>query len=146
MNGLDTQRHDTATWVRYNYSSISKSDLKPGVRNTEFRMEIGCVSKTGLYSSVDVPIIHKDWHDKYSLSSISFNPKLLWVSHMHIIASFSKLIFSLRSIHDFSAAKGFMREGSLQPQIEMMAPTHKVHNITAGVIATCSLLVRYYLY
>ena len=48
--------------------------------------------------------------------------------------------------HGLSAAKGFMRDGSLQPQAEIMAPTHKVCNITAGAIATCGMLVRCYLY
>ena len=44
------------------------------------------MSKTGLYSSVDVPISHKDWHGKYSLSSILLNPKLMGVSLMHATA------------------------------------------------------------
>ena len=101
MNGLNTQWHDTATWVWYNFSSIlgvSESDLlKPDIRHTKFCEEIGWMSKTGLYSSVDVPILHKDWDGKYSLSSIFLNPKLMGVSLMHTIASFQKLIFSLRS-------------------------------------------------
>ena len=45
-------------------------------------------------------------------------------------------------IHGLIAVKGFMRDGSLQPQTEMMALTHKVRDITAGAIATCSMLVR----
>jgi len=101
MNGLDTQRHDTASWIRYNCSSIlgvSESDLlKPEVRNTKFCEEIGWMSETGLYSSVDVPILHKDWHGEYSLSSVFPNPKLMGVSLTYAIASFQKLIFSLRS-------------------------------------------------
>jgi len=102
MNGLDTQRHDTATWIRYNCSSIlgvSESDLlKPDVRTAEFREEIGWMSKTGLYSSVDVPILHKDWNGEYSPSSIFLNPKLMGVNLMHNVASFRNLIFSLRSM------------------------------------------------
>ena len=101
MNGLDTQRHDTASWIRYNCSSIlgvSESDLlKPEVRNTKFCEEIGWMSETGLYSSVDVLILHKDWHGEYSLSSVFPNPKLMGVSLTYAIASFQKLIFSLRS-------------------------------------------------
>jgi len=56
------------------------------------------MSKTGLYSSVDVSILHKDRRGQYSLSSIFLNPKLMAVSLMHTIASFRKLIFSLRSM------------------------------------------------
>ena len=102
MNGLNTQRHDTATWIRYNYSSIlgvSESDLlKPNVRSAKFREEIGWMSKTGHYSSVDVPILHKDWNGDHSLSSIFLNPKLMGVSFMHAISSLRKLLFSLRSM------------------------------------------------
>jgi len=98
MNDLDT---NTATWIRCNCSSIlgvSKSDLlKPEVRNIKFREEIGWMSEAGLYSSVDVPILHKDWHGKYSLSSVFLNPKLMGVGLMYIMASFRKLILSLRS-------------------------------------------------
>ena len=101
MNGLNTQRRDTATWIRYNCSSIlgvSESDLlKPDIRNAKFREEIGWMSKTGLYSSVDAPILHKDWNGEYSLSSIFLNPKLMGVSLMHAASSLRKLIFSLRS-------------------------------------------------
>ena len=101
MNGLNTQWHNTATWIRYNCSSIlhvSGSDLlKPDIRNTEFHEEIGWMSKTGLYSSVDVPILHKDWNGEHSLSSIFLNPKLMGVSFIHPTSSLWKLIFSLRS-------------------------------------------------
>ena len=81
MNGLNTQQHDTTTWIWYNCSSIlgvSESDLlKPDVRNTEFHEEIRWMSKTGLYSSIDVLILHKDWNGEYSLSSIFLNAKLM---------------------------------------------------------------------
>jgi len=101
MNGLNAQRHNTATWIRYNCSSIlgvSESDLlRSDVRNTKFRKEIGWMSETRLYSSVDVPILHKDCNGEYSLSSVFLNPKLMGASLHYIIASFWKLIFSPRS-------------------------------------------------
>ena len=46
------------------------------------------MSETGLYSSVDVPILHKDWHGEYSLPSVFLNPKLIGVSLMYPIAAF----------------------------------------------------------
>ena len=92
MNGLDTQRRDTATWIRSNCSSIlgvSAGDLlSPDARSTKFRQAIGWVSKTGVYSSVDVPILHKDWLGEYSLSSAFLSPKLMGVSCLYVLASF----------------------------------------------------------
>jgi len=83
MNGLNTQRHNTATRIRHNCASIlgaSESDIfKSDLRKTKFREEIGWVSETGVYSSVDAPILHKDWHGEYSLSSVFLNPKLMGV-------------------------------------------------------------------
>jgi len=38
------------------------------------------MAETGLYSTVDVPILHKDWHGEYSLSSVFLNLKLMGVS------------------------------------------------------------------
>ena len=91
MNGLDTQRHDTSTWIRSNCSSIlgvSAGDLlSPDARSTKFCQAIGWVSETGLYSSVDVPILHKDWHGEFSLSSAFLSPKLMGVSHLYVLAS-----------------------------------------------------------
>jgi hypothetical protein len=84
VNGLNTQRHNTANRIRHNCASIlgaCESDLlKPDVRMAKFREEIGWVSETGVYSSVDVPILHKDWSGEYSLSSAFLNPKLMGVS------------------------------------------------------------------
>jgi hypothetical protein len=153
MNGLDTQRNNTATWIRHNCSSIlgvSESDLlKPDVRSAKFCEEIGWVSETGKYSNVDVPILHKDWHGEYSLSSIFLNPKLMGVSLSYLIAAFGNLIFFpqiyVALIHGSIAGEGFMKGGSLQPWTETMAPTHKICNITPGAIATaiatCGVLV-----
>ena len=84
MNGLNAQRHNTANRVRHSCASIlgaSDSDLiKPDIRMAKFREEIGWVSDTRVYSSVDVPILHKDWSGEYSLSSVFLNPKLMGVS------------------------------------------------------------------
>lgn len=84
MNGLNAQRHNTATRIRHSCGSIlgaSEADLlKPDIRKTKFRGEIGWVSDTGVYSSVDAPILHKDWGGEYSLSSVFLNPKLMGVS------------------------------------------------------------------
>jgi hypothetical protein len=40
------------------------------------------MSESGQYSTVDVPILHKDWHGEYSLSSVFLNLKLMGVSHV----------------------------------------------------------------
>jgi hypothetical protein len=84
MKGLNSQRHNTATRIRRNCASIlgaSETDLlQSDVRKTKFREEIGWVNLSGLYSSVDVPILHKVWGGEYSLSSIFLNPKLMGVS------------------------------------------------------------------
>jgi hypothetical protein len=42
-------------------------------------------TESGLYSSIDVPILHKDWCGKYSLSSVFLNPKLMGVSLLFFI-------------------------------------------------------------
>lgn len=84
MYGLNAQRYNTATRIRHSCASIlgvSESDLlEPAVRKTKFREQIGWVNESGHYSSVDVPILHKDWHGEYSLSSVFLNPKLMGVS------------------------------------------------------------------
>ena len=102
------------------------------------------MSETRLYLSVNVPILHKDWHGKYSLSSIFLNPKIMGVSLMYAIASetdlFTQIYVAL--IHGLGAAKGFMKDGSVQSQTEMMvALTHSIRNITPGTIAMCGILV-----
>ncbi len=97
MSGLNTQRYNTATRIRHNCALIlgaSESDLlKSDVRGDKFREKIGWVSETGLYSSFDVPILHKDWHGKYSLSSVFLNPKLMAASFSYLILTFSKADF-----------------------------------------------------
>jgi hypothetical protein len=63
---------------------VSEADLlKPEIRKAKFRDEIGWVNESALYSSVDVPILHKDWGGEYSLSSVFLNPKLMGVSLLH---------------------------------------------------------------
>jgi len=83
INGLNAQRYNTTTRIRHQCASIlgvSENDLlKADVRRDKFREQIGWVNETGLYSSVDVPILHKDWNGQYSLSSIFLNPKLMGV-------------------------------------------------------------------
>jgi len=83
MNGLNTQRYNTANRIRHNCASIlgaSESDLlKPDIRKAKFREDIGWMSEAGLYSSIDVPILHKDWCGEYSLCSFFLNPKLMGV-------------------------------------------------------------------
>jgi hypothetical protein len=88
---MKTQRYNTATRIRHSCASIlgaSEIDLlKPDIRKAKFREEIGWVNEAGLYSSVDVPILHKDWHGEYSLSSIFLNPKLMGVSLLYSIST-----------------------------------------------------------
>jgi hypothetical protein len=83
MNGINAQRYNTATRIRHNCASIlgvSENDLlKPEIRKEKFRKEIGWIEEVGMYSSVDVPILHKDWQGEYSLSSVFLNPKLMGV-------------------------------------------------------------------
>jgi hypothetical protein len=84
MNGLRTQRYNTAHRIRHTCASIlgaSENDLlKADIRKEKFREDIGWIKETGLYSTVDVPILHKDWHGEYSLSSVFLNLKLMGVS------------------------------------------------------------------
>ena len=125
---------------------VSESDLlKPDIRSTKFCEEIGWVSETGKYSNVDVPILHKDWHGEYLLSSIFLNLKLMGVSLSYIIAAFRNLIsfpqIYVALIHGSIAGEGFIKGGSLQLWTKTMAPTHKICNITPGTIATCGALV-----
>lgn len=53
------------------------------------------VSETDLYSSIDVPILHKDWHGKYALSSVFLNLKLMgdesFVFHTYLYETYSIL-------------------------------------------------------
>ncbi|KAF8809195.1 hypothetical protein BYT27DRAFT_7241272 [Phlegmacium glaucopus] len=133
MNGLNAQRHNTASRIRHNCASIlgaSETDLlKPDIRKAKFREEIGWVSETGVYSSVDVPILHKDWGGEYSLSSVFLNPKLMGI--------YVALIRGPR------AGKHFMNGESFHPQAETMARIHNIRNITPGAIATCGILARW---
>lgn len=68
MNGLNAQRHKTVIRIHHNCAPIlgvSERDLvKPDISgwNAKFCDEIGWVSKTGLYPSIGVLIIHKIWH------------------------------------------------------------------------------------
>ena len=95
MAGLNTQRHNTATRIRHNCASIlgvSETDLlKSNVRRDLFREEIGWVSEARVYSSVDVPILHKDWRGQYALSSVFLNPKLMGVSFHSSFNAFHKV-------------------------------------------------------
>ncbi|EDR01377.1 uncharacterized protein LACBIDRAFT_333280 [Laccaria bicolor S238N-H82] len=81
MNGLKPQRYNTATRIRHCCALIlgaSEIDLlQADIRKAKFHEDIGWVSETGQYSSVDVPILHKDWHGGYLLSSVFLNPKLM---------------------------------------------------------------------
>jgi hypothetical protein len=84
--------NDIATRIRHTCASIlgaSKSDfLKQDGRKANFREETGWVSETEVRSSVDsdAPILHKDWHGEYSLSSVSLNPKLMGMSLSYFIS------------------------------------------------------------
>lgn len=92
MNGMKAQRYNTATRLRHNCASIlgaSETDLlKPDIRKAKFREEIRWMNEAGLYASVDVPILHKDWHGEYLLSSIFLNPKLMGVSLSYFLPTF----------------------------------------------------------
>jgi len=133
MNGMKTQRYNTATRIRHNCASIlgaSEIDLlKPDIRKAKFRKEIGWVNEAGLYSSVDVPILHGDWQGEYSLSSIFLNPKLMGIY--------------VALIRGPIAGKHFMNGELLHPQTETMAQIHEIRNITPGAIAICGILARW---
>lgn len=133
MNGLKAQRYNTATRIRHCCASIlgaSETDLlQADIRKAKFREDIGWVSETGQYSSVDVPILHKDWHGGYSLSSVFLNPKLMGIY--------------IALIRGPIAGKLFMNGQSLHPQTETMAHIHNIRNITPGAIATCGMLARW---
>ena len=88
MKGLKTQRYNTSHRIRHSCASIlgaTENDLlKSDMRKAKFREEIGWMSESGQYSTVDVPILHKDWNagGEYSLSSVFLNRKLMGVSHV----------------------------------------------------------------
>lgn len=90
MAGINTQRYNTATRIRHHCASIlgaSEADLfKSDVRRDKFREEIGWVNEARAYSSVDVPILHRDWSGEYTLSSVFLNLKLMGVS---LLSSFN---------------------------------------------------------
>jgi len=149
MNGMKAQRYNTATRIRHNCSSIlgaSEIDLlKPDVRKAKFREQIGWVNETGMYSSVDVPILHNDWRGEYSLSSVFLNPMLMGVSfsifHTYILRTCSFIQIYVALIRGPIAGKHFMNGELLHPQTETMAQIHDIRNITPGAIATCGILV-----
>lgn len=151
MNGLNTQRHNTANRIRHSCASIlgaSDSDLlKSDIRMATFREEIGWVSETKVYSSVDVPILHKDWCGKYALSSVFLNPKLMGVStvlHSYFLWNWIVVQIYVALIRGPRAAKHFMNGELVYPHTETMARIHNIRNITPGAIATCSVLVSYF--
>lgn len=105
------------------------------------------MAETGLYSTVDVPILHKDWHGEYSLSSVFLNLKLMGVSFPCFISiPFEKMTFTqlyVALIRGPRAGKLFMTGELVHPQTETMAGIHNIRNITPGAIATCAILVCY---
>ncbi|KAF8149986.1 hypothetical protein B0H34DRAFT_757228 [Crassisporium funariophilum] len=151
VNGLNTQQYNTATRICRNCASIlgaSKTDLlQAETRKTKFCEEIGWVNTSGVYSSVDVPILHKDWGGEYSLSSVFLNPKLMGVSLLCFTQTYLKTIFLtqlyIAMICGPMAGKHFMNGTLLHPQTETMARIHSIHNITPGAIATCGVLARW---
>ena len=106
------------------------------------------MSESGQYSTVDVPILHKDWHGEYSLSSVFLNLKLMGVSHvsyLYLSRKWHLLVTQLyvALIRGPRAGRLFMSGESIQPQTETMAGIHSIRNITPGAIATCAILVHY---
>ncbi len=101
MAGFHSQRYNTATRIRHNCASIlgvSEADLlKSDVRRDKFRGEIGWVNEARVYSSVDVPILHKDWCGEYMLSSVFLNPKLMGVSFLSPFNAFWRVDSFFRS-------------------------------------------------
>lgn len=150
MNGLRTQRYNTAHRIRHTCASIlgaSETDLlKPDIRKAKFREEIGWISETGVYSTIDVPILHKNWHGKYSLSSVFLNMKLMGVSLSHLLVVYLNRHFTqvyVALIRGPRAGKLFMDGEVIHPQTETMAVIHNIRNITPGAIALCAILVCY---
>lgn len=69
-----------------------------------------------MYSTIDVPILHKDWDGEYSLSSIFLNPKLMGVNISYISylrLYFGKLIsyLDLRRTHSRACGRKAIHEG-----------------------------------
>ena len=102
MAGFHAQRYNTATRIRHNCASIlgvSEADLlKSEIRRDKFREEIGWVNEARAYSSVDVPILHKDWCGEYMLSSVFLNPKLMGVSFLSSFNTFWRVDSFSRSM------------------------------------------------
>ena len=72
------------------------------------------MSKTRLYSSVDVSILHKDWCGQYSPQpKVYGGESYAYHSQLSETDFFTQIYVALIGL---SGVKGFIRDGSLQPQ------------------------------
>jgi hypothetical protein len=89
MKGLKTERYNTASQIRNHCTAILQIPevdlMNAELWKTKFRDRIGWVDNGvggGLYSTVNVGILHKNYGGEYSLSSIFLNPILMGVSRV----------------------------------------------------------------
>ena len=152
LKGLKTEHYNTASCTHNHCAAIlqvSEVDLMDTeVWKTKFHDQIGWVNSEGgggLYSTVDVEILHKDYSGEYFLSSIFLNPILMGMSiycaleipNTHCL--FEQLYIAL--IYGPQAGKSFVACAAYHPQTETMAQIHGICNTTLGAIATASILV-----
>jgi hypothetical protein len=86
--GTQSQRSNTSTRVRKGAGAAifdcGPADLlSPETRLEKFRDQIGWVEgddeTSGEYSSLDVPILHKNWGGEYDIKTCFLNPCLMRV-------------------------------------------------------------------
>jgi hypothetical protein len=92
-----------------------------------------------MYSSVDVPILHKDWHGEYSLSAVFLNPKLMGVSLPYFIPTFWETDSLLSSMS--LSFVGLPPERILWMVNYFTPKPRRWLRFTPGAIATCGILV-----
>ncbi|KAF8142216.1 hypothetical protein K438DRAFT_1450785, partial [Mycena galopus ATCC 62051] len=85
MDGVTSQRSNTSTRLRKAagaaiFDCKSTDLLSTSVRLKKFRDEIGWYveeGSSGGYSSLDVPILHRNWTGKYDIKTCFLNPVLM---------------------------------------------------------------------
>lgn len=102
MGGVTSQRSNTSTRLRKAagadiFDCKSTDLLSPSVRLKKFRDDIGWYveeGSSGGYSSLDVPILHRDWNGKYDIKTCFLNPALMRVRVSDLLQSLARLLLN----------------------------------------------------
>ncbi|PPQ94907.1 hypothetical protein CVT25_004425 [Psilocybe cyanescens] len=137
--GMKSQRSNTATRLRRHCATlfgVSDTDmLRANIRKEKFQECIGWVDDdhgSGLYSSVDVEILHKDNSKSYNIKTAFLNPIIIWVF--------------LAIIWGPTTAKEAMNGILSNPKTDTMARKHSIRHTTPGAIAGSVVLSRWALF